>query len=99
MNKREREMKKKEEFTGTVSKMNERIGELERQIDCQEQNSRRICILIHGITENKEENTIQLAINFTNDNLDIKIENIDIDRSHRIGRYDKGKKKAKLMIV
>ena len=44
MNKREREMKKKEEFTGTVSKMNERIGELERQIDCQEQNSRKICI-------------------------------------------------------
>ena len=90
---------KKEEFNGTVSKMNERIGELERQIDCQEQNSRRICILIHGITENKEENTVQLAIDFTNDNLDIKIENIDIDRSHRIGRYDKGKKKAKLKIV
>ena len=55
--------------------------------------------MIHGIAENKEENTDQQAIDFINDNLDIKINKIDIDRSHRIGRYDKVKKKARPIIV
>ena len=52
--------------------------------------------MTYGIAENKEENTDQQAIDFINDNLDIKIDDIDIDRSHRIGRYDKAKKKARL---
>ena len=79
--------------------MNERIEELENKIDRQEQYSRRNCILIHGIAENKEENTDQQAIRFINENLDIKIDEIDIDRSHRIGRYDKTKKKARPIIA
>ena len=79
--------------------MNKRIEELENKIDRQEQYSRRNCILIHGIAENKEENTDQQAIDFINENLDIKIDEIDIDRSHRIGRYDKTKKKARPIIV
>ena len=37
--------------------MKERIEELENKIDGQEQHSRRNCILIHGIAENKEETT------------------------------------------
>ena len=82
-----------------VFKINKRIEELESKIDCQEQYSRRNCILIHGIAENKEENTDQQAIDFINDSLDIKINEIDIDRSHRIGRYDKAKKKARPIIV
>ena len=62
------------------------------KIDRQEQYSRRNCILIHGIAENKEENT-------NIDILDVKIDEIDIDRSHRIGRYDKAKKKSRPVIV
>ena len=77
--------------------MNERIEELENKIDRQEQYSRRNCILIHGIAENKEEKTDKQAIDFINENLDTKIDEIDIDRSHRIGRYDKTKKKARPM--
>ena len=79
--------------------MNKKIEEPENKIDRQEQYSRRNCILIHGIAENKEENTDQQAIDFINDSLDIKINEIDIDRSHRIGRYDKAKKKARPIIV
>ena len=78
--------------------MNERIEELERKIDRQEQYSKRNCILIHGIAENKEENTDQQAIDFINDNLDTKIDGIDIDRSHRIGPYNKAKKKARRLL-
>ena len=65
--------------------MNKIIQQLENKIDRQEQYSRRNWILIHGIAENKEENTDQQAIDFINDSLDIKIDEIDIDRSHRIG--------------
>ena len=59
--------------------MNERIEELENKIDCQEQYSGQNFILIHGIAEDKEENTDQQAIYFINGNLDIKIDEIDID--------------------
>ena len=54
--------------------MNERLEELENKIDRQLQYSRRNCILIHGIAENKEENTDQQAIDYFNENLDIKID-------------------------
>ena len=64
-----------------MSRINKRIEELENKTDCQEQRSRQNCILIHGIAENKEENTDQQAIDFIKDNLDIKIDEIDIDRS------------------
>ena len=99
MKKKKGKQKKIEELNGTVSKMNERIEELENKIDRQEQYSRQNCILIRGITENKQENTDQQAIDFINENLDIKIDEIDIDRFHRIGRYDKTKKKARPIIV
>ena len=64
-------MKKIEELNGTVSKMN-KINELENKIDRQEQYSRQNCVLIHGIAENKEKNTDQQAIDFINENVDIK---------------------------
>ena len=44
--------------------MSERIEELENKIDRQEQYPRRNFILIHGIANNKEENTDQQAIDF-----------------------------------
>ena len=52
MKKKEVAINTEEELNGTVSKINERIQELENKIDCQEQYSRRNCILIHGITKN-----------------------------------------------
>ena len=45
------------------------------------------------------KNTDQQEINFINDNSDIKIGKIFIDRFHRIGRYDKARKKARPIIV
>ena len=75
-----------------MSKMNEKIKELEKKIDRQEQYSRPNCIMIHGTAENKKENPDQQAIYFINHNLEIKVDEIEIDRSHRIGPYDKKSK-------
>ena len=91
--------KKCKELNGRVSKMNERIEELESKIDSQQYFSRQNFILIHGIANNEEENTRNQAIDFIKDNLDIKIDDIDIDRSHKIWSYDKAKKKAIPIIV
>ena len=96
---KERTEKKIEELNGAISKMNERIDELGNTIDRQEQYSRQNCILIHGIAENKEGNTDQQAIDFISKNLDIKIDEVDIDISYRIGRYDKTKKKPSPIVV
>ena len=82
-----------------MSKITERIEGLESMIDRQEEYSRQNYTLIHRIAENKEENTYQQSIDFIYDNLDIKIDEIDINRSHRIGSYDKAKKKARSIIV
>ena len=79
--------------------MNERIEEIESKIYRQEQYSRRSFILIHRIAENKKENTDHQAIDFINDNLDIKIDEINIGRSHRITHYNKAKKKARPIMV
>ena len=52
--------------------MNERIEDLQNKIDRQEQYSRRNCIMIHGIAENKEENTEQQTTDFTKKDWPIK---------------------------
>ena len=79
--------------------MNKRIEELESKIDRQEQYSKQSRISIHGIAENKEKNTDQQVIDFINDNVDIKTDDTDIDRSDMIGSYDTSKKKARPLIV
>ena len=51
------------------------------------------------IAKSKEENTDQKAIDFMNDGIDFKTDDSYIDRSHRVGLYDKTKKKAKPIAV
>ena len=55
--------------------------------------------MVHEIAENKEENTDQQAIDFINDKLDVKIDKMDIDRSHKIGRYNQAMKKERPITV
>ena len=67
-------------------KLNERIDKLELKIDDQEQRSRNACLMIHGVKENPNENTDNIALAVIND--DLGLENItidDIERSHRVG--------------
>ena len=65
------------------------MKELDSKIYHQEEYLRRNFILIHVIAENKEKDAYQQTLDFINDNLDIKIDDIDIDISHRAGRHDK----------
>ena len=59
--------------------------EHDRSIDSQEQYSRRNCALLHGVKEEKNENTDEVFINIISKQLGVKVDKRDIDRSHRIG--------------
>ena len=88
-----RQMKKAiEEVNGTVSKMNERTEKPESKIDRQEWYSKRNCM----IAENKEEKIDQLAVDFIIDNLDIKTDDINIDRYNARGNVFRVKQKLKV---
>ena len=54
--------------------------------DDQEQYSRRTYLLIHGLTETKTENTDEVVLDVINNKLNIEMSQINIDRSHRLGK-------------
>ena len=61
-----------------IEEQNGRLAELE-------QYSRRNCLNFTGIPENKDENTVQLAVDLAK-MANVKIDRTDIDRAHRIGK-------------
>ena len=79
--------------------MTKRSKVLEESIDQQEQYSHRNCLLIHGVEENSNEDTDKLALNIINNDLEIDLTEIAIDRTHRIGDPKKKKKKVRPIIV
>ena len=96
---RKQDKEKIEELNVKVTEMGKKIEELEQVTDRQEQYSRRNCLLLHGIEENDHENIDGLAIKFINEKMELDVKHIDIDRTHRIGRRDKTKKKVRPIII
>ena len=85
----EEDRKRKEEVINSLRKkvcsLSETVGKLEAEIDDQEQYSRRNCLLIHGVTEDKKEDTDSVVINIIKNDVEVEISENDIDRTHRIG--------------
>ena len=85
----EEERKKKDEqnkcLQERVSFLGNKNGDIEQQIDRQEQYSRSNCLLIHGIEERRHEVTDELVIQTIKSEMDIDIDVKDIDGFHRIG--------------
>ena len=61
------------------------VLELEEKVDRLEQCSRRNCLLIHGVKEEKSENNNGLALLITKNDLNEEVNLIEIDRTHRFG--------------
>ena len=76
--------------------MTERSKVLEESIDQQGQYSRRNCLLIHGVEENSNEDTDKLVLNIVNNDLEIDLTEVAIDRTHRIGTQ---KRRAKRFVL
>ena len=61
------------------------IADQEERLADLEQYSRRNCLNFTGIPEEKDENTVQLAIDLAK-MVNVKLDRVDIDRAHRVGR-------------
>ena len=81
------------ELKSTINGLNVRLDKVDRALDRQEQYSRRNCLLIHDIDEEKLENTDEVVINILNKEMDEDIKHQDVDRSHHLGnqKLDKNK--------
>lgn len=67
--------------------LEERSSVLEDQM----QYSRRNCLIVTGIAENKGEDTDKVMQSFARDKLGIQLDDSEIDRSHRLGKKQVGK--------
>ena len=78
-----------EDLKSEVDSLSTKIEKLEKLQDQQEQYSRRNCLLIHRIAEEKEGIIDEGIINTLNKKLDLDITLRDIERTHRIGELKK----------
>ena len=96
-----------EEFRSNISKVQKEVESLKKEnrllkeeIDSNKDSitdikcrSMRSNLLIHGIDEEKNEDCEQRVRNLLENNLGIDPKNIEIERSHRLGKYQKEKKR------
>ena len=78
-----------EDLKSEVDSLSTKIEKLEKLQGQEEQYSRRNCLLVHVIAEEKEEITNEMIINTLNEKLDLDITLQDIKRTHRIGEHKK----------
>ena len=79
--------------------MTERSKVLEETVGQQGQYSCQDCLLIHGVEENSNADTDKLVLNIINNDLEIDLTEVAIDRTHCIGDLEKNKKKVQPIIV
>ena len=99
----ETERKEKEKIInnlqGKVSEISNEIEVLKHSLDRQQQYSRRNCVLIHGISEQKGEDTDEQALKIIREELGETVEKSDLDRTHRTGAFKEDKSKCRTIIV
>ena len=81
-----------------VTYLRGKVDDITVETDRQEQYSGRNYPLTHGIPENKNENTNDLAMGAIDTKMDIKITANDIDRTHRIGKLKSNGKPRPVII-
>jgi len=64
-----------------------------------EQYSRRNCLVLHGIPEDKRENTDKIVLETINSKLNVKLEATDLDRTHRIGKHSPTSNRPRAIII
>ena len=79
--------------------MSKRVDSLFSLVDKQKQYSRRNCLLLYGIPENKNEKTDDLCLATINERLELAITEADIKRTHRIGKPRHVGQKSRPIIV
>ena len=78
----ERRKRQISDLKNEVKYLNEKVETMDRTLDCHGQYSRRNCVLIHGVKENKKEDTDEVVIELFEKEIEEKLSANDIDRSH-----------------
>ena len=81
-----------------VSSLKVEVKNLEKKADDPEQYSHRSCLLIHGLTETKTEDTNEMVLDVINNKLNIEMSQLSID-SHRLGKQKGLGQKPRAIIV
>ena len=63
-----------------------KVEDIEKNMDRQEQYSKRNCILIHGLKEKQNESIDDRVLKLFREGLNEEILLVDLDRTHRIGK-------------
>ena len=67
------------------AKLKEDISTIKKSVDYNEQKSRNICLLIHGVPESDNDDTDELSLRVINNDVGVGLKIEDIERTHRIG--------------
>ena len=81
-----------------VENLRKEIKEQNNVLDKHEQYSRRNCLLLHGVPESNRENTDEIVVNTIIDKMGEEIQDIDLDRTHRIGKPKEDGKSRPIII-
>ena len=73
------------ELESENEKLKVELSNIKHVADCNEQKSRNINLLIHGVEETEDEDTDQLCLDVIKNSVGIDITLTDIERTHRIG--------------
>ena len=79
--------KRKKEIKGLkkqIENQSDSIQKLQAEMNSQEQYSRRNCLLVFGVKEEKSEDTTEVVRGIVSRHLGIELRKDDIDRSHRV---------------
>ena len=98
----EKERKEKDEeiknLKADVMNLRIQINEQNHTLDKHEQYSRRNCLLLHGVAENNNESTDDVVMKTICEKMGEEIRDIDIDRTHRIGKAKSDGKSRPIII-
>ena len=79
--------KRKKDIKGLkkqIENQSDSIQKLQAEMNSQEQYSRRNCLLVFGVKEEKSEDTTEVVRGIVSRHLGIELRKDDIDRSHRV---------------
>lgn len=82
----------------TLKSFSLQLETLAREVDSIEMRSRRNMLLLHGVEEKEDENTIQVVTNVLKQHLLESFTTTDVKRCHRMGRKSSNKKPRPILL-
>ena len=76
-----------------------KVENLEKKMERQEQHSKRNCILIHGLKEEKNESTHDRVLKLFREEPNEHVLLVDLNRTHKIGKKRDSSSKLRAVIV